>query len=294
MKRKLISLCAIVLLAALLSTATPQQVAGNHSSPDSPREQRIAQAAETLRPQLISQRRDFHMHPELSNREERTARVVAERLRALGADDVKTGVGRYGVVALVRGGRPGPVVAVRADMDALPIQEVRDVPYRSQNAGVMHACGHDVHVTTLLGTAKMLAQLKSKWHGTVMLVGQPAEEVVKGAEGMLRDDLYSRFGTPNFAIAVHDHAGLPAGVIGYFPGYFMAGADSVNVTIRGLGGHGAAPQSTKDPIVMAAQFINACRPSSAARTRRSTPPSSPSARSTAARSATSSPTRCSC
>jgi len=112
-------------------------------------------------------------------------------------------------------------------------------------------------MTTLLGTAKMLVQLKSQWHGTVMLIGQPAEEVVKGAEGMLRDHLYERFPRPDFIIALHDNASLPAGQIGYTPGYFMASGDSVNVTIRGMGGHGAAPQSGKDPVVMAAQFINA-------------------------------------
>src|SRR5207244_3555204 len=117
--------------------------------------------------------------------------------------------------------------------------------------------GHDIHMTTLLGTAKVLTELKSKWHGTVMRVGQPAEAVVKGADAMLRAGMYEKFGKPDFAIALHDNANMPAGQIGWFPGYFMAGADSVNVTIRGMGGHGASPQSTKDPVVMAAEFITA-------------------------------------
>jgi len=212
---------------------------------------------------LVATYKQLHAAPELSMQEAKTSAFVAAQLRSLGYT-VAEKVGKYeepnatcyGVVAVMKNGA-GPTVLVRSDMDALPVTEQTGLAYASQTAGVMHACGHDIHITTLLGTAKMLSQLKSKWHGTVMLVGQPAEEVVKGAEGMLRDDLYSRFGTPNYAIAVHDHAGLPAGVIGYFPGYFMASADSVNVTIRGLGGHGAAPQSTKDPVVMAAQFINA-------------------------------------
>lgn len=212
---------------------------------------------------LLDTYRQLHAAPELSMQEAKTSAFVASQLRSLGYT-VNEKVGKYddanatcyGVVAVMKNGN-GPTVLVRSDMDALPVTEQTGLEYASKNAGVMHACGHDIHITTLLGTAKVLAQMKSKWHGTVMLVGQPAEEVVKGAEAMLKDDLYSRFGTPNFAIAVHDHAGLPAGVIGYFPGYFMASADSVNVTIRGLGGHGASPQSTKDPVVMAAQFINA-------------------------------------
>ncbi|HYU24282.1 MAG TPA: amidohydrolase, partial [Thermoanaerobaculia bacterium] len=212
---------------------------------------------------LLATYKQLHAAPELSTQEAKTSAYLAAQLRSLGYT-VAEKVGKYedpnatcyGVVAVMKNGA-GPTVLVRSDMDALPVTEQTGVAYASQTAGVMHACGHDVHITTLLGTAKMLAQLKSKWHGTVMLVGQPAEEVVKGAEGMLRDDLYSRFGTPTYAIAIHDNAILPAGQIGYCPGYFMASADSVNVTIRGLGGHGASPQSTKDPIVMAAQFINA-------------------------------------
>ncbi len=212
---------------------------------------------------LIATYKQLHAAPELSTQEAKTSAFVAAQLRSLGYT-VAENVGKYadpnatcyGVVAVLKNGN-GPTVLVRTDMDALPVTEATGVAYASQNAGVMHACGHDIHITTLLGTAKMLAQMKDKWHGTVMLVGQPAEEVVKGAEGMLNDNLYSRFGTPTYAIAMHDNADLPAGRIGYCPGYFMASADSVNVVIYGVGGHGARPEATKDPIVMAAQFITA-------------------------------------
>jgi hippurate hydrolase len=240
------------LLLALLFVAIPLSA-----------QQSLDQMIDAEMSSLLATYKQLHAAPELSTQEAKTSAYLAAQLRALGYT-VAEKVGKYedpnatcyGVVAVMKNGA-GPTVLVRSDMDALPVTEQTGVAYASQTAGVMHACGHDVHITTLLGTAKMLAQLKSKWHGTVMLVGQPAEEVVKGAEGMLRDDLYSRFGTPTYAIALHDNATLPAGQIGYCPGYFMASADSVNVTIRGLGGHGASPQSTKDPIVMAAQFINA-------------------------------------
>src|SRR6266852_3421304 len=140
------------------------------------REERISRAADALRDKLIEQRRDFHMHPELSNREERTSRIVAERLRALGLDNVKTGVGKYGVVALLKGSKPGPVVAVRADMDALPIQETIDVPYKSLTPGVKHACGHDAHTTIELGVAEVLSKMRNQISGTVKFLFQPAEE----------------------------------------------------------------------------------------------------------------------
>jgi metal-dependent amidase/aminoacylase/carboxypeptidase family protein len=141
MRRNIAPIYALMLIASLLASAVPQ-AATSHAFVDSPREQKIAQAAESLRSQLVAQRRDFHMHPELSNREERTSRIVAERLRFLGLEDIKTNVGKYGVTALLKGAKPGPVVAVRADMDALPIQEVNDVPYKSLVPGVKHACDH--------------------------------------------------------------------------------------------------------------------------------------------------------
>lgn len=223
-------------------------------------------------PSLLTTYKQLHAAPELSMQEKNSSALVASRLKELGYEVTypvgqytEPGATCYGVVAIMRNGS-GPTLLVRSDMDALPVLEQTGLPYAStvraksqsgDDVPVMHACGHDIHMTSLLGTAKMLAQMKSQWHGTLMLIGQPAEEVVKGADGMLRDHLYERFPRPDYAIAFHDNASLPAGQVGYTPGYLMASADSINVTIRGLGGHGASPQSTKDPVVMAAQFINA-------------------------------------
>jgi amidohydrolase len=221
-------------------------------------------------PSLIDTYKGLHAAPELSMQEAKTSALLASRLRALGYE-VTYPVGKYdkpndtcyGVVAVMKNGK-GPAVLVRTDMDALPITESTGLPYastvRAKNAGgdevgVMHACGHDIHITTMLGAAKMLADLKSQWHGTVILVGQPAEEIVAGAKGMLADNLYQRFPKPDYIVALHDSPLIAAGKVGYTPGYFLAASDSINVTIRGVGGHGASPQSTKDPIVAAAEFI---------------------------------------
>ena len=221
-------------------------------------------------PYLLSTYKTLHANPELSTQEAKSSALVAARLRELGYTVTERvgkydepGLTSYGVVAILKNGA-GPTVLVRSDMDALPVKEATGLAYAStaraksptgDDVPVMHACGHDIHMTTLLGTAKMLAELKSQWHGTVMLVGQPAEEVVKGASAMLHDGLYERFGKPTYAIALHDNSNMPAGQIGYCPGYFMASADSVNLTIRGMGGHGASPQTTKDPVVLAAETI---------------------------------------
>ncbi len=223
--------------------------------------QTLDQRVQAVLPSLLETYRTLHASPELSMQEAKTSAFVAKRLRELGYE-VTYPFGKYkdpsatcyGVVAILRNGK-GPTVLVRSDLDALPVAEQTGLAYASQSGGVMHACGHDVHMTTLLGTAQLLADLKSQWRGTVMLIGQPAEEVVKGAEGMLSEGLYDRFGKPDFAIALHDWATLEAGKIGYRPGQFMAATDSVNLTIRGVGGHGAAPHTTKDPVVLAAETI---------------------------------------
>jgi len=157
-----------------------------------PREERIAKAVASLQDSLVAQRRDFHMHPELSNREERTSKVIQEKLKALGFDDIRTGVSRHGIVALLKGGKPGPVVAIRADMDALPIEETLDVPYKSKNKGVKHACGHDVHMTVALGTAEVLSKMRNEIPGSVKFIFQPAEEGApegedSGAVRMIRE-----------------------------------------------------------------------------------------------------------
>ena len=222
--------------------------------------QSLDQRVQRELPSLLETYRTLHAHPELSTQESQTSALLAKRLRDLGYD-VTERFGRYkesgtcyGVVAVMKNGS-GPTLLIRTDMDALPVTEQTGLAYASENAGVMHACGHDVHMTTLLGTAKLLADLKSQWHGTVMLIGQPAEEIVRGANGMLEGGLYEQFGRPDFAIALHDWATLESGKVGYRPGPIMAATDSINLTIRGVGGHGAAPQNTKDPVVLAAETI---------------------------------------
>jgi amidohydrolase len=221
-------------------------------------------------PSLVSTYKGLHEAPELSHHEEKTSALLAQQLKSLGFE-VTEHVGKYpnpdwkgyGVVAVMKNGA-GSTVLVRADMDALPVEEQTGLPYASHvrtkddsgtDVGVMHACGHDIHVTTLIGTARMLAALKSDWHGTLVLIGQPAEERIDGARAMLADSLYTRFPKPDYALALHDSGELEAGKIGYISGYMLASATSVDVTIRGRGGHGAYPHTTKDPIVMAAEYI---------------------------------------
>jgi amidohydrolase len=227
----------------------------------SARRQRVARAAEALRDELVTQRRDFHMHPELSNREERTARVVAERLRALGLTDVKTGIARHGVTALLVGAKPGTVVAVRADMDALPIQETIDVPYKSQVPGVKHACGHDVHTTVELGVAKVLAGMKAEIPGTVKFIFQPAEEgPPAGEEGGAR--LMVQQGAmddprPAAIFGLHTKPEVEVGQIAYMSGPAMASSDHLYITIHGKSAHGAQPHAGVDAVLVAAECITA-------------------------------------
>lgn len=225
-------------------------------------------------PSLIRTYQGLHAAPELSMQEQKTSALLAGRLRELGYE-VTERVGRYqdanatcyGVVAVMKNGA-GPVVMLRTDMDALPVAEQTGLPYASSvNAipasddataaptSVMHACGHDLHMTALMGTAKLLADMKSQWHGTVVLIGQPAEEIVKGAQAMLNDGLYERFPKPAYVLAVHDSATIEAGKVGFTPGYALAASDSVGITVRGVSGHGASPQSTKDPIVVASEIV---------------------------------------
>ena len=219
---------------------------------------------------LVATYKTLHAAPELSHHEEKTAAFFAKELRALGYS-VSERVGKYdrpewtsyGVVAVMKNGA-GPTVLVRTDLDGLPVAENTGLPYSSkvkaqndagQEVSVMHACGHDIHITTMLGTAKMLASMRDRWQGTLVLIGQPAEETSNGAQAMLADGLYSRFPKPDFVVAMHDSGDLEAGKVGYTAGYALASATSVNLKIRGIGGHGARPDSTKDPIVLAAQVV---------------------------------------
>ena len=211
---------------------------------------------------LLGLYKHLHTHPELSFQEHETAKRMATELKEAGAE-VTAGVGKLGVVGVLKNG-PGPVVLVRTDMDALPVIEETGVPYVSKaqttdkagrSVGVMHACGHDVHMSCFIGTADWLAAHKDRWSGTVVFVAQPAEEVVSGARAMLDDGLYSRFPKPDFALALHCSAQEPAGTVWYCPGPMLASSTSVNIIVRGKGGHGAWPHRTIDPIVLASLIV---------------------------------------
>jgi len=229
-------------------------------------DQALEQAARAADPQVIAWRRDFHQHPELSNREFRTSQKVAEHLTALGLE-VKTGIAHTGVVGILRGGRPGPTIALRADMDALPVAERVDLPfkseataeYRGEKVGVMHACGHDAHTAILMGAAQALAAMRKDLPGTVLFVFQPAEEGAPdgetgGASVMLDEGIFD-LAKPEVVFGLHVWSALPAGTIGYRTGPFMAASDRYRIVVKGRQTHGSRPWGGVDPIVAAAQIV---------------------------------------
>lgn len=256
--------CFLSLALSLAIGATPQVAAAQNPAVDAKVEQEL--------PFLVSTYKALHAAPELSHHEDKTAALLANELRGFGYD-VTEHVGKYpnpqwqghGIVAILKNGA-GPTVLVRADMDALPVEEATGLPYASHvhtkndagvDVGVMHACGHDIHVTSLIGTAKLLASVKDQWHGTLVLIGQPSEETIDGAKSMLADGLYSRIPKPDYALALHDSSELETGKIGYTSGYALASSTSVDVIIRGRGAHGSRPEVSKDPIVLASEFVMA-------------------------------------
>jgi len=235
-------------------------------------EMTVEKTAVSELPSLLAIYKDLHSHPELSWHEEKTSAFVAKELRATGCE-VTENFGKYdnpnlksyGVIGIMKNGT-GPTVLVRTDMDALPVHEETALPYASnvvtkndegKDVPVGHMCGHDAHMSAFIGTARALQRLKDQWAGTIMFVAQPAEETGNGARALLKGGLYNRFGKPDFALGFHDKADLQTGHIGITPGYTYANVDSVDVTVRGIGGHGAYPHKTKDPVVLAAEMINA-------------------------------------
>jgi hippurate hydrolase len=246
MTRKLL---AAVLLASLTAPAAADP---------------IADQVKADMPSLMTLYRDLHANPELSMQEVRSAARMAAEAKKLGFQ-VTTGVGKTGVVAVMKNG-PGPVLLMRADMDGLPVAEQTGLPFASKikatsvagvESGVMHACGHDTHMTAWVGAARRLAAMKDKWSGTLVMIAQPGEEIGVGAKAMLDDGLFTRFPKPTHAIAFHDAASLPAGTIGYNVGPALANVDSVDILVKGVGGHGAYPHTTKDPIVLASRIVTA-------------------------------------
>jgi hippurate hydrolase len=213
-------------------------------------------------PGLVALYRHLHAHPELSLQEKQTAERVAAELQAAGCD-VTTGVGGHGVVAVLRNG-DGPALLLRADMDALPVVEQTGLDYASvatatdpagKAVGVMHACGHDVHMTVLIGAVRYLAGHRDRWRGTLVAIGQPAEERMRGARAMLEDGLFERFPRPTYGLALHVDSALAAGKVGVRSGFTLANSDSIDITVKGVGGHGAYPHTTVDPIVQAADLV---------------------------------------
>jgi len=239
----------------------------------SPRAQPDSQASAALKarvhqginrdyPSLEALYKHLHLHPELSLNEVETARRIAGELENAGFE-VTRNVGGHGLVGVLKNGS-GPTILVRTDLDGLPVQEQTGVPYAStvqttdengDTVSVMHACGHDVHMSVFVGTARLLMELKDHWRGTLVMIGQPAEERGKGARAMLSDGLFERFPVPDYCVALHSNAAMPAGTVGYVEGFSLANVDSVDITIRGVGGHGAWPHATKDPVVLAAQTV---------------------------------------
>lgn len=213
-------------------------------------------------PGLMAIYRDLHANPELSFQEVRSAKVLADAARKAGFE-VTEKVGKTGVVAVLKNGA-GPTVLIRADMDGLPVVEQTGLPFASKQrgvstagveSGIMHACGHDTHMTAWIEIARLMAARKGEWSGTLVMIGQPAEEVGLGAKEMLADGLYTRFPKPDFALAFHDSADLPSGVVGVTSGWALANVDSVDLEVKGVGGHGAYPHTTKDPIVLASAIV---------------------------------------
>jgi len=247
MRRQL--LAALLLASAMLSPADAQS---------------LNQAISGDMPSLMTLYRELHANPELSMQETRSAARMADEARRLGFT-VTTGVGTTGVVAVLENG-PGPVLLLRADMDGLPVEErtglafasrVRGTTREGLETGVMHACAHDTHMTAWVGAARRLVAMRNQWSGTLVMIAQPGEETSQGAKAMLEDGLFTRFPRPTHAIAFHNSATLPAGTIGYSDGPALANVDSVDMVVRGVGGHGAAPHTTRDPIVLASRIVGA-------------------------------------
>jgi amidohydrolase len=252
---RVVSVTSLVLLAVAASIFFDLHPAGADTLPE-------LAGLDALYPELDSLYIDLHQNPELSNQEEKTAAKLAARLRTFGFE-VTERVGGYGIVAVLRNGA-GPTVLVRTDMDALPIKEQTGLPYAStisyknetgETVPAMHACGHDIHMASWVGAASLLAQTKEKWHGTLVFVGQPAEEVLQGAELMIKDGLLTRFPKPDFVLGLHDTPLLPAGQVGVISGTAYAASNAVDITFYGRGGHGAWPHVTIDPLLIAARTV---------------------------------------
>ena len=247
--------CSAIVLLGLLGLAgkAPSQTAWTTPS---------TAEVDAIYPDIEALYIDLHRNPELAFQEVQTAAKLAARVKALGYE-VSTGVGRTGIVAVLKNG-PGTTVMLRTELDALPVEEKTDLPFASkvtvnnaagQTTPVMHACGHDIHMAAWAGTARLMAEHKDQWHGTLMLIGQPAEENGGGAKAMLQDGLFTRFPRPDFALSLHDDDTMPAGTIGYHAGPFRSMSDGVTIVVHGRGGHAAMPMNTVDPVVLAARIV---------------------------------------